>query len=65
MDNEKYGIELELVTNKFKEKMQEIKSSFSSLTDKKININGNTAQLEYLKQQIKEISGLLDYPLMN
>ena len=56
MDNEKYGIELELVTNKFKEKMQQIKSSFSSLTDKKININANTAQLDYLKYQISEIT---------
>lgn len=69
MDNEKYGIELELITSKFNEKMEKVKSSFSSLTDKKVNLTANTAQLEYLKQQIKEISALLDYnakkPFMN
>ena len=56
MDNEKYGIELELITNKFKQKMQEVKSAFSSLTDKKINLNANTAQIEYLKRQIGELT---------
>lgn len=56
MDNEKYGIELELVTNKFNQKMQEVKSSFSSLTDKKVNLNANTAQIEYLRRQIGELT---------
>jgi hypothetical protein len=27
MDNEKYGIELELIVNKFKEKMQQVKNA--------------------------------------
>lgn len=70
MDNEKYGIELELITTKFNEKMEKIKNSFSNLGNKKdIKVNVNTAQIEYLKQQIKEISALLDYnakkPFMN
>lgn len=56
MDSEKYGIELELITNKFKEKMQEIKGSFSSLTDKKVSINANTAQINYLKSQIDDLT---------
>lgn len=59
MDNEKYGIELELITNKFKQKMQEVKSAFGSISDKKINVNANTAQIEYIKSQIKEIQYLL------
>lgn len=59
MDNEKYGIELELLTSKFKEKMQEVKSSFAGLSNKKININANTAQIEYIKSQIKEMEYLL------
>lgn len=69
MDNEKYGIELELITNKFKEKMQEVKSAFSSLTDKKVNIKPNQAQLDYLLYEMREISNLLDAnvkkPFMN
>ena len=56
MDNEKYGIELELVTNKFNEKMQQVKNSFSSLTDKKVNLNANTSQINYLKSQINDLT---------
>lgn len=56
MDNEKYGIELELITNKFKEKMQEVKSAFKGISDKKVNLNANTAQIEYLKKQIGELT---------
>ena len=62
MDNEKYGIELELVVNKFKEKMQQVKNSFSSLTGKKeVNLNINTAQIEYLRKQIGELKADLAY----
>lgn len=50
------GIELELITGKFKQKMEEIKSSFSSLSDKKVNLSANTAQIEYLKKQIGELT---------
>lgn len=61
MDNEKYGIELELITTKFNEKMEKVKNSFSTLGNKKdVRLNVNTAQIDYLKQQIKEISALLD-----
>lgn len=56
MDNEKYGIELELVTNKFNQKMQEVKKAFTNLTDKKVNLNTNIAQIEYLKKQIGELT---------
>ena len=59
MDNEKYGIELELVTSKFKQKMQDVKSAFSSLSNKKVDINVNTAQINYVKSQIQEIEYLL------
>ena len=55
MDNEKYGIELELITSKFNEKMQKVKNSFSALENKKINLSTNTAQIDYLKQQINDI----------
>ena len=69
MDNEKYGIELELITSSFNKKIQQVKNTFRGLGDKKINLNANTAQIDYLKQQIKEISSLLDYnqkkPFMN
>ena len=56
---EKYGIELELITSKFNEKINQIKSSFSGIKDKKIEFSSNTAQLEYLEYEIKEISALL------
>ena len=60
MDNEKYGIELDLIWDKFKEKMQQVKSSITGISDKKINLNANTAQIEYLKNQIRETQALLD-----
>lgn len=56
MDNEKYGIELDLVLNKFRQKIQEAKSTFNSITDKKINLNANTAQINYLKSQINDLT---------
>ena len=59
MDNEKYGIELELITNKFKQKMQEVKNAFKGVSDKKINVETNTAQLNYIKKQIQDINTLL------
>lgn len=59
MDNEKYGIELELITNKFKQKMQEVKNAFKGVENKKINVNTNNSQIEYVKSQIKEIQYLL------
>lgn len=58
--NDKYGIELDLIINKFKEKMQSIKSAFTGIKDQKINVNANTAQLNYLKSQIEEIEYLLN-----
>lgn len=59
--NEKYGIELELITSKFKEKIESIKNSFKGIQDETIDVSVNTAQLEYLKQQIKETQTLLEY----
>ena len=58
MDNEKYGIELELITNKFKQKMQEIKNAFKGVDDKKININANT---EFLKRDLEIASNQVEY----
>lgn len=57
MDNEKYGIELDLIVNKFKEKMQQVKSSFSEIGNKKeVSLNVNTAQINYLKSQINDLT---------
>lgn len=59
MDNEKYGIELDLILGKFRQKMQEVKNAFKGVGDKKINVNANTSQLENLKYQIDQISAKL------
>jgi len=59
MDNEKYGIELDLVLDKFRSKMQQVKSSIQGVGEKKINLTANTAQLRYIKSQIEEIQYLL------
>ena len=56
MDNEKYGIELDLVWDKFKNKIQQVKSTFKGLSNEKINLNANTAQIEYLKRQIGDLT---------
>jgi len=58
--NEKYGIELELIMNKFNEKMQKIKSSFSKIANPKVNLNANTAQIENLKYQIDQLTSKLN-----
>ena len=39
--------------------MQEVKNAFKGVEHKKINVNANTAQIEYVKSQIKEIQYLL------
>ena len=54
--DEKYGIELELITNKFKSKMQEVKNAFKGIDNHAININTNKSQIEYLKKQIGELT---------
>jgi hypothetical protein len=54
--DEKYGIELELITNKFKSKMQEVKNAFKGIDNHTVNVNANKAQIEYLKSQIDEIN---------
>lgn len=59
MDNEKYGIELELVLGKFKQKIQEVKSAFTGISDKKVTLNANTRQIENLRYQIEQISAKL------
>ena len=56
MDNEKYGIELELIVNKFKEKMQQVKNAFKGIDNKQVNITANTAQINYLKSQINDLT---------
>lgn len=57
--NDKYGIELEVITNKFNEKMQAIKNTFKSIENPTINVKTNTAQINYVKSQIEEIEYLL------
>lgn len=59
MENEKYGIELELLIGKFKSKIQEVKNTIKGIDNKKINVSANSAQIEYVKSQIKEIEYLL------
>lgn len=59
MDNEKYGIELELILGKFRQKIQEVKNTFNGIRDKKINVDANTAQIENLKYQIEQVSAKL------
>ena len=56
MDNEKYGIELELIVNKFKEKMQQVKNAFKGIDNKQVNITANTSQINYLKSQINDLT---------
>ena len=55
MDNEKYGIELDLIWGKFKQKAQEVKKYIASIGNKKIDLNANTAQIENLKYQIERM----------
>lgn len=59
--NEQYGVELQLIVNKFNERIQQVQKKISSIKDEKIDVNVDSAQIRYVEQQIKEISALLDY----
>jgi len=63
VDNEKYGIELELITNKFKQKIQEVKNAFKGIekpkVEKIIDTKTSAAQIAYIKNEILELSNLL------
>lgn len=58
--NEKYGIELELITNKFNEKINKIKKSFSGLKNEQVELKADTKQMEYLRHQIKQVEAELN-----
>ena len=50
--NEKYGIELELITNKFNEKINKIKKTFSGLKNEKIDM-GHQIKLDNVTRQFE------------
>ena len=53
---EKYGIELELLTDAFNKKINQIKNSFLGIKNQEINVKANTAQLSYIESQINDIT---------
>lgn len=53
---EKYGIELELLTDAFNKKINQIKNYFSGIKNQEINVKANTAQLSYIESQINDIT---------
>ena len=62
MDNEKYGIELELILNKFNSQVQKVQKTTKELKDVQMNLKlaPDTAQMKYIKSQIEEIQYLLN-----
>lgn len=54
--NEKYGIELELIISKFKEKIDKVKQQFKGIEDQKIDI-GKQINIDnkYTKRQMQEL----------
>lgn len=53
---EKYGIELELLTDAFNKKINQIKNYFSGIKNQEIDVKANTAQLSYIESQINDIT---------
>lgn len=59
--NEKYGIELELITSKFKEKVNKIKNSFQSIgkqkvdMSKQVKLDSLTRQFELASKQVESL----------
>lgn len=58
--NEKYGIELELIMQKFNQKINKVKSAFKGIENKNIHVDYNGAELESVIIKMKELQGLLD-----
>ena len=52
MDNEKYGIELELITSKFNQQMQQTKNAFKSLENTQIDMS-RSSNADILARKIK------------
>lgn len=50
--NEKYGIELELVTNKFKEKIEQVKKAFRGIGNEKIDMS-KQVKIDNLKREFE------------
>lgn len=58
--NEKYGIELEIIMQKFNEKINKVKKAFKGIEDKKVHVGIDGAELELTKVKMKELQDLLD-----
>ena len=63
MDNEKYGIELELITNKFKEKIEQVKRAFKGLQNEEIDLGrkikiGKVENSSVVLKNLPEISSV-------
>lgn len=58
--NEKYGIELDLIMQKFNEKINKVKKAFTGIEDKNIHVGFDGAQLESVKIKMQELQGMLD-----
>lgn len=54
--NEKYGIELELIMDKFNKKMEKVKKAFSGLSNKKIELDTSTKATGLIRQL--EVAGM-------
>ena len=67
--NEKYGIELELIMQKFNEKINKVKNAFKGIENKNIHVGIDGAEIESTKIKMQELQGLLDAnakkPFMN
>lgn len=58
--NEKYGIELELIMQKFNQKINKVKSAFKGIENTNIHVGYDGAELESVKIKMQELQGLLD-----
>ena len=58
--NEKYGIELELIMQKFNQKINKVKSAFKGIENTNIHVEYDGAELESVKIKMQELQGLLD-----
>lgn len=58
--NEKYGIELEIIMQKFNEKINKVKKVFKGIEKQNIHVGFDGAQLEAVKIKMQELQGMLD-----
>ena len=59
-EKETYGIELELIMDKFRERINQVKKTITGIKEEKVNVGFDGAQLESITIKMQELQNLLN-----